>query len=131
MAFDIRRVDLGKLNSMTKYPSIPTYHTLGDKGSLQETVQVSFTGRVLGTEKVDGTNTRLIFCPDRHAPVGSREDLLWERRDLIGNPAMGIVDAVRQTVLDLGQRPCLPDRIAVYYVEVFGRSIGGAARPQD
>ena len=58
MAFDIRRVDLGKLNSMTKYPSILTYHNLGDKGILQETVQIPFEGRVIGTEKVDGTNTR-------------------------------------------------------------------------
>ena len=64
MAFDIRQTDLGKLNSMTKYPSILTYHTLGDKGVLRETVQVPFAGRVLGTEKVDGTNCRLIFCPD-------------------------------------------------------------------
>src|SRR5687767_8680706 len=72
MTFDIRRVDLGKLNSMTKYPSIPTYHTLGDKGMLQEAVQVPFAGRVLGTEKVDGTNTRLIFCPDGAVVVGSR-----------------------------------------------------------
>src|ERR1700735_5803566 len=91
MAFDIRRVDLGKLNSMTKYPSILTYHALGDKGVLQETVQVPFSGRIICTEKVDGTNTRLIFCPDGSALVGSREDLLWERRDMTGNPAMGIV----------------------------------------
>ncbi len=61
MTFEIRQVDLGKLNSMTKYPSILTYHALGDKGLLQETVQIPFEGRVIGTEKVDGTNTRLIF----------------------------------------------------------------------
>ena len=34
--FDIRAVDLDKLNSLTKYPSIPTYHKIGDKGILQE-----------------------------------------------------------------------------------------------
>ena len=128
MAFDIRQVDLGKLNSMTKYPSIPTYHTLGDKGMLQETVLVSFSGRVVGTEKVDGTNARLVFCPDGGAVVGSREDLLWDRRDLIGNPAMGIVEAVREVVQHLYEKLCRQDRVAVYYVEVFGRNIGGAAR---
>jgi len=58
MTFDICRVDLAKLNSLTKYPSILTYHALGDKGILQETVQVPFDGRVIGTEKVDGTNRR-------------------------------------------------------------------------
>jgi hypothetical protein len=126
--FDIRRVDLGKLNSLTKYPSILTYHALGDKGVLQEAVQVPFTGRVIGTEKVDGTNTRLIFCPDGAALVGSREDLLWERRDLIGNPAMGIVEAVKDTVQRLVERLCGPKRVAVYFLEVYGKNIGGGAR---
>jgi hypothetical protein len=128
MTFDIRSVDLARLNSLTKYPSILTYHTLGDRGMLQETVQVPFTGRILGTEKVDGTNCRLVFGPAGSAVVGSREDLLWERRDLIGNPAMGIVEAVRGVVQQLFEKLCRPDRIAVYYVEVFGRNIGGAAR---
>jgi hypothetical protein len=128
MAFDIRQVDLHKLNSMTKYPSIPTYHTLGEKGVLREDVQVPFAGRVVGTEKVDGTNCRLIFGPDGSAVVGSREDLLWERRDLIGNPAMGIVEAVRDAVQQLYEKLCRPNRVAVYYVEVFGRNIGAGAR---
>jgi hypothetical protein len=126
--FDIRRVDLGKLNSMTKYPSILTYHLLGDKGMLQERVQVPFEGRVLGTEKVDGTNTRLIFCPDGAALVGSREDLLWERRDLIGNPAMGIVEAVRELVRGHFAERCATNAVAVYFLEVFGRGIGAAAK---
>jgi flavin-binding protein dodecin len=128
MAFDIRTTDLGKLNSLTKYPSILTYHALGDKGALLDTVQVPLAGRVVGTEKVDGTNTRLIFCPDGAAVVGSREDLLWERRDLIGNPAMGIVEAVRDAVQRLHERLCRPDAVVVYFVEVFGRNVGAAAR---
>jgi hypothetical protein len=128
MTFDIRRTDLDKLNSLTKYPSILTYHTLGDKGALQEAVQVPFAGRVLGTEKVDGTNARLVFGPDGSAVVGSREDLLWERRDLIGNPAMGIVAAVRDVVQGVYERACQPGPIAVYYIEVYGRNVGGAAR---
>jgi hypothetical protein len=128
MAFDIRQADLAKLNSLTKYPSIPTYHALGDKGALQETLQVPFVGRVLGTEKVDGTNCRLIFGPDGSAVVGSREDLLWERRDLLGNPAMGIVEAVREAVQERHEKLCRSDQITVYYVEVFGRNIGSAAK---
>jgi len=126
--FDIRQADLHKLNSITKYPSIPTYYALGDRGGLREEVQVPFSGRDVGTEKVDGTNCRLVFVPDGSAIVGSREDLLWERRDLIGNPAMGIVEAVRDAVGRLHGRLCRPDRVAVYYVEVFGRNVGGAAR---
>lgn len=128
MTFDIRKVDLGKLNSMTKYPSILTYHALGEKGVLQDAVQIPFEGRIVGTEKVDGTNARLIFCPDESVLVGSREDLLWERRDLIGNPAMGIVEAVKDTVQRLVEILCRPGRIAIYFVEVFGRNIGGGAK---
>src|SRR5580698_2991773 len=128
MTFDIRQIDLGKLNSMTKYPSILTYHALGDKGVLQEVVQIPFEGRIIGTEKVDGTNARLIFCPDQSVLVGSREDLLWERRDLIGNPAMGIVEAVKDSVQRLFETLCGPERIAVYFLEVFGKNIGGGAR---
>src|ERR1700685_2974802 len=95
MTFDIRQIDLGKLNSMTKYRVILTYHALGEKGVLHDAVQTPSEGRIIGTEKVDGTNARLIFCPDQSVLVGSREDLLWERRGLIGKPAMGILDALK------------------------------------
>lgn len=128
MRFDITKVDLQKLNSMTKYPSILTYHALADRGLLQESVQIKFEGTVFGTEKVDGTNCRIIFCPDKSVIVGSREDLLWERRDLIGNPAMGIVDAVREMVQTKFNTLCSDDAIRVFYVEVFGKSIGAAAK---
>jgi hypothetical protein len=128
MTFNIWRADLAKLNSMTKYPSILTYHCLGDKGILQEEVQIPFTGRVIGTEKVDGTNTRLIFCPDGSVLVGSREDLLWERHDLIGNPAMGIVEAVKETVHRLAATVCKEGLLTVFFVEVYGKNIGGGAK---
>src|ERR1051326_1446206 len=113
MPFDFRRVDLAKLNSLTKYPSILTYHALGDKGILKEAVQFPFEGRVIGTEKVDGTNSRLIFCPDQSVLVGSREDLLWERRDLIGNPAMGIVEAVKELVQAVYPKVGAPNAVTI------------------
>jgi len=50
--------DLQKLNSMTKYPSILTYHELGDKGMLQESLcenkGFKENEEVFITEKVDG-----------------------------------------------------------------------------
>ncbi len=128
MPFDIQKIDLQKLNSLTKYPSILTYHSLVDRGLLEETVQIHFEGRVFGTEKVDGTNCRIVFCPDKSVIVGSREDFLWERRDLIGNPAMGIVDAVKETVRTKYEALYDSDAIKVYYLEVFGKSIGAAAK---
>lgn len=91
--FSLRSCDLNKLNSMTKYPSIPTYHTLGNKGVLLEET-VRFEGEVVLTEKVDGTN-RIILLPDGNFVLGSREELLFAKGDLIGNPALGIVDALK------------------------------------
>jgi hypothetical protein len=128
MAFDLFRTDLDKLNSLTKYPSILTYHTLGDRGVLQEQVQIPLEGPVFGTEKIDGTNARMIFCPDGGVLVGSREDLLWERRDLVGNPAMGIVAALKEKVRELAPTVVRPGRIVVFYGEVYGRNIGGGAK---
>ncbi len=46
------------LNSLTKYPSIPTYHTLDPKNGGLLDGTVPFTGPVLATEKVDGCLTR-------------------------------------------------------------------------
>ena len=55
-----RDFDLRKLNSATKYPSIPTYHALGERGMLLDE-HASFDGQsILATEKVDGTNSRTI-----------------------------------------------------------------------
>lgn len=126
MTFNVRAVDLTKLNSLTKYPSIPTYHTLDPKngGLIEEAL--AFTGTVLGTEKVDGTNSRIICLPDGSYLLGSREELLYAKGDLIGNPALGIVDALKP----LAER--LPisdaDTIAVYYLEVFGGKVTAASK---
>jgi len=126
MKFNVRTVDLAKLNSLTKYPSIPTYHTLDPKnGELLEAV-TAFTGRVLGTEKVDGTNSRIISLPDGSYLLGSREELLYGKGDLIGNPALGIVDTLKAAADRLcdGER----DEITVYYLEVFGGKVTGASK---
>src|SRR5687767_1954189 len=93
-AFNVRTADLKAINSMTKYPSIPTYHALDPRdGSLLEET-IPFSGMVIGTEKIDGTNSRIILLPDGTYLLGSREELLYARGDLIGNPALGIVDAL-------------------------------------
>ncbi|MCU1617221.1 MAG: hypothetical protein JWO98_4761, partial [Frankiales bacterium] len=59
----LRPVDLAALNSATKYPSIPTYHELDPKnGGLLE-IPTAFEGDVVLTEKVDGTNGRIVLLP--------------------------------------------------------------------
>lgn len=117
--------DLDVLNSATKYPSIPTYHALGERGTLVEQA-TAFTGDVLLTEKVDGTNSRIVRIPGGDWFIGSREELLTARGDRVHNPALGIVEALRGLaeglkVEDSGQ-------IAVFYLETYGGRIGGQAR---
>ncbi len=126
--FNIREIDLDKLNSMTKYPSILTYHAMGERGRLTDELLFDFQGRVYATEKVDGTNTRMIFCPDGSVIVGSREDLLWEKNDLIENNTLGIVRTLKEIVRKLSSTVRAFEQrsyaIVVYFGEVFGKGVG-------
>ena len=126
MSLDMRAVDLRALNSMTKYPSIPTYHSLdpGNGGLRDETV--AFTGPVLATEKVDGTNSRIIQLPGGDYLLGSREELLHARGDLIANPSQGIVESLKPLAESLPAAP--GDTIRVLYLELYGGRIGAHAK---
>lgn len=123
MEFNVRTADLEAINSATKYPSISTYHQLGDRGSLTDAV-TEFHGPVIGTEKVDGTNSRVITLPDGSWLLGSREELLCAKGDLIGNPALGIVAALREFAETLP----VEDVIRVYYLELYGGKITAASK---
>ena len=125
--FNVREVDLGKLNSITKYPSIPTYHEMGERGVLRET-PLALSGPLVGTEKVDGTNARIVLLPDGTYVLGSREELLYARGDLIGNPALGIVAALRDLAERLVSEVAIGDTITAFYLEVYGGAIGGNAK---
>lgn len=119
--------DLAALNSATKYPSIPTYHALGERGVLTETA-TAFTGEVILTEKVDGTSSRVVFTPDGDWFIGSREELLTARGDRIANPALGIVEALRPLAERLVGNPAATNQFTVFFLETFGGKIGGQAR---
>ena len=136
MTFDIRQADLAKLNSLTKYPSIPTYHALdGANGRLLEDA-VPFEGSVIGTEKIDGTNARLLFLPDGSFVIGSRENLLYGQGDLIGDPAQGIVAALKETAVRVNEARRTDDyrdnefssALLVLYLEVFGGNVSAASK---
>ncbi len=124
-----REIDLRKLNSITKYPSIPTYHSLGERGSLLEDC-VSFGNReIIATEKVDGTNSRIILMPDGCYLIGSREELLHAKGDLIHNPALGIVDALRKTADRIVSSFQAPEKIiTTVYLETYGGKTTAAAK---
>lgn len=114
--------NLDKLNSITKYPSIYTYHELGNRGTLNEKllckVNESLSGYV--TEKVDGTNSRIIITKDDYI-IGSREQLLYSKGDRIVNNTMDIADKL----IPIANRLNIHDDLMiVIYGEVFGGNIG-------
>ncbi len=117
-------MDLDRLNSATKYPSIPTYHEIGERGRLTETVQVPFDEdeEVVVTEKVDGTNARIILFPDGDYVIGSREDLLHARGDRIVNATLGIVDIAKPVAELVGGINA--ELVEVYFGEVYGHGVG-------
>jgi hypothetical protein len=126
---------LAALNSATKYPSIVTFHALGEKGRLTESYTLPWweePGEVVYTEKVDGTNVRIIVLPDHTWLIGSREELLTAKGDIVHNPAMGIVNAIRPTARYVAhsvhdEQPSY-DGIQVIYGELYGNKIGAAAK---
>lgn len=123
----VQTIDLAALNSATKYPAIPTYHVLDPKnGSLLENA-TPFTGDVILTEKVDGTNGRIVLMPDGDYFIGSREELLYARGDRVGNPALGIADALKP-LADRLKSGDEHGQIVVFFLEVYGHKIGGAAK---
>lgn len=126
---DLHTTNLRALNSLTKYPSIPTYHELDLRNGGLLDNPVHFEGQVIGTEKVDGANARIILTPDGNYLLGSREELLYARGDLIGNPALGIVDSLRDVAesLPVGSAPA-DDAMYVFYLELYGGKIGGQAK---
>lgn len=118
---DPRDVDLRAVNRATKYPSILTYHALGERGRLREEVLVPFDDEpVVATEKIDGTNARIVLFPGGGYLIGSREELLHARGDLIHNPALGIVDATRAVAERVAEVHTRPDRVLVVFGEVYG-----------
>lgn len=126
---DTRTIDLSVLNTATKYPSILTYHAMGEKGRLSDARTVEPVTNLIVTEKVDGTNTRLIFMPDGRYLIGSREQLLHASGDIVANPALGIVDSIRpmaDRLNDLINRK--DDEITVAFLETFGGKTTAASK---
>ena len=135
---DLDAEGLRRLNSATKYPSIPTYHELGDRGCLTDAVAVPFdeSDELLVTEKIDGTNARIIALPNARVLrleveylVGSRNDLLTASGDLVHNPQLGIVDALHDVLDRITKAPVVPaGHACVFYGEVYGGNVGKGAR---
>lgn len=120
-----------ELNTATKYPSIETYHVLGERGRLTEDLG-PFQGihpneDVFLTEKVDGTNGRIVLLPGGDYFIGSRENLLYAKGDRVEAPDLSIVPTLKPVAEKLVAAHTV-DCIEVLYFEVYGGKIGGQAK---
>jgi ATP-dependent RNA circularization protein (DNA/RNA ligase family) len=125
----MNKYGVDKLNSLTKYPSIFTYHSLGEKGSLTETLvddrDFALHDKCYISEKIDGTNARIIVTNGDYI-IGSREELLFSKGDRFGNPQLNIVN----TVKGIAERLSSSEFNGIYtlYGEVYGGNVTKASR---
>jgi hypothetical protein len=114
-----------KLNTLTKYPSILTLHKLGEKGRLLDglTTPISSKDKMNASEKIDGTNVRILIYGDEHV-FGSREFLLSHSDDLFFDPAQGIVEAMRDFSFNLPKT----DKLTVMYGELYGGKVSSNSK---
>lgn len=130
-------MNLDSLNSGTKYPSILTYHKIGKDGLLSEEINLHMESPCIGTEKVDGTNARLILIgTDDKYLIGTREDLICDQdgimegliidplRSSVINSLVPIANRINRVVL----MEYVPYDVIVLYFEVYGGSIGSNAK---
>jgi hypothetical protein len=124
-----RNIDLSKLDSMTKYPSIETYHPINPvDGMLHDQSCFQFTGTVVATEKIDGCNARIIMLPDGSWILGSRGELLYGENDLIINPAHNIVATLSPFARHVSENWQAPvEALTVFYGEVYGKPSNAGA----
>ena len=116
---------LTSLDSLTKYPSILTYHNLGSKGGMVDSLveDKKFEGTVEITEKVDGTNFRVILWGDDYL-IGKRDSLVYAKGDRI------ITEPCVYTVLDKCKKLMEKDftYLTVVYGEVYGDNINRGSK---
>lgn len=113
-----------KINSLTKYPSILTLHKLGEKGRLKEELTTPLLGeKMYATEKIDGTNVRLIGLGNEYL-IGSREFILHYSQDLYFDNAQGIVEGIKKLGLSFPQS----DMLTVVYGEFYGGKTSANAK---
>lgn len=116
--------DLKSINSATKYPSILTYHVMGKKGVLQTELNIDFSEEtdLNISEKIDGTNSRIVLFPDGDYLIGSREEILYAKGDRIETPTLNIVSYLKD-VAEMLSTNYESELIKVFYFETYGGRI--------
>jgi hypothetical protein len=82
------------------------------------------------SEKIDGTNARIIVLPPTTGHwgnwvIGSRENLLTCSRDWFLNPELGIVNELADVANELTVASKASDPVRVYFFEVYGGTVNG------
>lgn len=130
---------MDKINSITAYPSIPTLFKLGPKGDTyfpELNIEFGEEEYVFKTEKVDGTNIRVVFLPNQGGIViGTRDDLLLLNGDTIldQNYQFSFLARYRGEIDHLVAElvsycKTIPDTLTVVYVEMYGGEIGAGCK---
>lgn len=128
----IEKYTLRKINSMTKYPSIETYHTI-DGGKLLPQLTdggefvVSIGNPMFMSEKIDGTNARIVVYKGDWL-IGGREEFLSSKGDRVYVTDHSVVDTVRETADRIAEELKDRDELFVFYGEVYGGTVGRHAK---
>lgn len=105
-----------KINTLTKYSSILTLHQLGEKGRLKNELTTPIQNeKMYATEKIDGTNARII-CYGSEYLIGAREFILHHSHDLYFDNAQFIVEGLKEFMVKIPQT----DKFTVIYGEFYG-----------
>lgn len=124
----IKNYGLDTLNSFSKYPSILTYHSLADKGSLAQYLSEdkSFSEDIFITEKIDGANSRIVFFNNDYL-IGSREEFLYAKGDRIMPSTLSIVPTLKP-IADKISPLLASDQFYVLYGETYGGNVTAASK---
>jgi hypothetical protein len=120
--------DLDAINSATKYPSIPTFHTMDGRGKLTKEHMAIPDEPLFCTEKLDGTNARIIIDPsDGDYLIGGRNELLCARGDRLGRDSNRILEATLVLASAAANKLAASSQSSgpvVIYGEAYGGRIG-------
>ena len=123
----VKHYGVDKINSLTEYPSILTYHKLGDKGSLlnelYEENRFKKDDILEITEKIDGTNMRLILTNDDYL-VATRSKIIHAKNDrIITDPNVNVVVDSCDYLIKTFANDTTSDCVLIVFGEAYGYNI--------